>query len=103
MKKAIVKKLQAVADTLPDVMEMKPYQTTGAELIKEGTHRDRKGRPIKKGQIYFGERMQKVDHLTKLKAVYQKGGDAAVSTYTVNAVKKNSEQNKQKAPVVNTI
>lgn len=103
MKKAIVKKLIQIASTLPDVYEVKPHQQTGQQLLDKKVTRDEHGKKIVPTAIYHGMLRQKVDHLTKLKAEYKKGGDAAVSTYSVNAVKKHSEQNKQKAPVVNTI
>lgn len=102
-KKSPIAKMKEVAKSLPELYLPKPTRVLGKELIAQGKERDVQGKVIMPNTVYVIDRPCKVDHLEELKKRYKKDGDAGVSSYAVEVVKKKSEQNKQKAPVVNTI
>jgi len=102
-KKSPIAKLKAVAKSLPDLYEPAPTPVFGKELIAQGQKLDGLGKPLLPNSVYTVKRPKKVNHLEELKKVYKSGGDDAVSHYSVEVVKKVSENNKKKPPVINTI
>lgn len=103
MKKALLKKLQQVADGLPEVLEPKPARLTGKELKAKGKTRDGDGKLLISNKFYNGLTWQKTDHMNKIKAAYKAGGDDAVTAYAASAERKHNAQKKMKAPEINTI
>lgn len=74
MKKNLIAKLEQIAKDLPEVFEKKPM-VVPHEMAKQHYKRANPNR------LYTTNTLQPVNHLTKLKAAYKFGGDAAVTKY----------------------
>jgi hypothetical protein len=102
MKKSITKKLKEKAEELPVIPQHIPAIYTGAELAENikkenpnATHfNDASGKKLKSDDQYVGWQVGCVNHYTRLKDAYKRGGEKAVTQYCVWVVKERSRLNK---------
>lgn len=102
MKKAVLKRLQTIADQLPQVAELKQVGwITGKEFKKQfpDVTRDKKRKPIKDDEVYKNPGLKEegmVNHIERLKKAYAQKGDVGVSEYVRWAHRRHMEQQRDK-------
>lgn len=102
MKKNVLKKLRTIAEGLPVVFEPFVYVVDGKELM-ETEKFDAAGKVIKPKKLYKQVEQRPIEHLNRLKAAYENGGDAAVAAYSKNATLLSAQQNKPVKRIINTL
>jgi hypothetical protein len=102
MKKKICLKLKQKAEELPALPQLIPAMLSGTELAEKikdqnpnaTNFTDASGKKLKSTDHYTGWEAGAVDHYTRLKDAYKRGGEVAVSKYCAWVVKEVSRLNK---------
>jgi hypothetical protein len=93
MKKAILKKLSLIASELPELTEtVRLPAQTGEELKKRGITM-LEGRPVEPKDYHKGGTAQQaINHLSRIVAAYQRGGEVAVAQYAAEVHRRHSKK-----------
>lgn len=82
-KKRLLKEMRQAAALLPRITIPTKINVTGLELLKNGTTTDKDGSPIDSETIYQIDAETTLNHVRKMKKLYNKGGIEAVDKYVM--------------------